>query len=413
MNADMILTLMIVVVTISFLIDLVSGVLNYLSFDKELPENVSDIYDEKEYKKSQLYKKENFRFNLFSSSLGFVLMILILKYGLLGELDSFLRTVSPENEITLSLLFFASIFIINDILTLPLQLYRVFIIEENFGFNKMSLWTFILDKFKSYIITIIFGLILLVPLLIFIMLYPSDFWIYFWIVVSLFVVFINMFYTSLIVPLFNKLRVLENGDLRDKLNSFAKKVDFSLSNIFIIDGSKRSSKANAYFSGFGKNKKIVLYDTLIKNHSVDELVAVLAHEIGHYKLKHIISNMIISIITTGIMLYIMSKFLFNSEISYALGGNISFRHLEIFAFFIIYSPINTILSILLNIKSRKNEYEADDFAVRSYKKKPLITALKRLSKDNLTNLTPHPLYEFINYSHPSLSKRLNSINNLK
>ena len=409
----MILTLMIVVVTISFLIDLISGVLNYLNFDKKLPENVSDIYDEKEYKKSQLYKKENFRFNLFSSSLGFVLMILILNYGLLGDLDSFLRTVSPENEITLSLLFFGSIFIINDILTLPLQLYRVFIIEENFGFNKMSLWTFILDKFKSYIITIIFGLILLVPLLIFIMLYPSDFWIYFWIVVSFFVVFINMFYTSLIVPLFNKLRVLENGDLRDKLNSFAKKVDFSLSNIFVIDGSKRSSKANAYFSGFGKNKKIVLYDTLIKNHSVDELVAVLAHEIGHYKLKHIISNMIISIITTGIMLYIMSKFLFNSEISYALGGNISFRHLEIFAFFIIYSPINTILGILLNIKSRKNEYEADDFAVRSYKKKPLITALKRLSKDNLTNLTPHPLYEFINYSHPSLSKRLNSINNLK
>ena len=413
MNADMILTLMIVVVTISFLIDLVSGVLNYLSFDKELPENVSDIYDEKEYKKSQLYKKVNFRFNLFSSSLGFILMILILKNGLLGDLDSFLRTISPENEITLSLLFFASIFIINDVITLPLQLYRVFIIEEKFGFNKMSLWTFILDKFKSYIITFIFGLILLIPLLIFIMLYPSDFWIYFWIVVSLFVVFINMFYTSLIVPLFNKLRVLENGDLRDKLNSFAKKVDFSLSNIFIIDGSKRSSKANAYFSGFGKNKKIVLYDTLIKNHSVDELVAVLAHEIGHYKLKHIISNMIISIITTGIMLYIMSKFLFNSEISYALGGNISFRHLEIFAFFIIYSPINTILSILLNIKSRKNEYEADNFAVRSYKKKPLITALKRLSKDNLTNLTPHPLYEFINYSHPTLSKRLNSINNLK
>ena len=409
----MILTLMIVVVTISFLIDLVSGVLNYLSFDKELPENVSDIYDEKEYKKSQLYKKVNFRFNLFSSSLGFILMILILKNGLLGDLDSFLRTISPENEITLSLLFFASIFIINDVITLPLQLYRVFIIEENFGFNKMSLWTFILDKFKGYIITFIFGLILLIPLLIFIMLYPSDFWIYFWIVVSLFVVFINMFYTSLIVPLFNKLRVLENGDLRDKLNSFAKKVDFSLSNIFIIDGSKRSSKANAYFSGFGKNKKIVLYDTLIKNHSVDELVAVLAHEIGHYKLKHIISNMIISIITTGIMLYIMSKFLFNSEISYALGGNISFRHLEIFAFFIIYSPINTILSILLNIKSRKNEYEADNFAVRSYKKKPLITALKRLSKDNLTNLTPHPLYEFINYSHPTLSKRLNYINNLK
>ena len=193
MNADMILILMIVIVTISFLIDLVSGILNYLNFEKELPENVSDIYDENEYKKSQLYKKENFRFNLLSSSLGFVLMIVILNYGLLGDLDSFLRTVSPENEITLSLLFFASIFIINDILTLPLQLYRIFIIEENFGFNKMSLWTFILDKFKSYIITFIFGVILLVPLLIFIMLYPSDFWIYFWIVFSLFVVLLICF----------------------------------------------------------------------------------------------------------------------------------------------------------------------------------------------------------------------------
>ena len=412
MNADMILNLMVVIITISFLIDLVSGVLNYLSFDKELPENVSDIYDEKEYKKSQLYKKVNFRFNLFSSSLGFILMILILKNGLLGDLDSFLRTISPENEITLSLLFFASIFIINDVITLPLQLYRVFIIEENFGFNKMSLWTFILDKFKSYIITFIFGLILLIPLLIFIMLYPSDFWIYFWIVVSLFVVFINMFYTSLIVPLFNKLRVLENGDLRDKLNSFAKKVDFSLSNIFIIDGSKRSSKANAYFSGFGKNKKIVLYDTLIKNHSVDELVAVLAHEIGHYKLKHIISNMIISIITTGIMLYIMSKFLFNSEISYALGGNISFRHLEIFAFFIIYSPINTILSILLNIKSRKNEYEADNYAVTTFDKIHLINALKNLSKDNLINLTPNPAYVFVNYSHPTMHQRIKAMRHI-
>ena len=207
-----------------------------------------------------------------------------------------------------------------------------------------------------------------------------------------------MFYTSLIVSLFNKLTPLEDGDLKKSLNDYASNVGFSLSNIFVINGSKRSNKANAFFTGFGKNKKIVLYDTLIKNHTVPELVAVLAHEVGHYKLKHVISNLFVSIITTGLMLFLMSKILFNSEVSYALGGNVSFRHLEILAFFILYTPISRVINILAFIKSRKNEYEADNFAVTTYKKSPMISALKKLSKDNLTNLTPHPLFEFINYS---------------
>ena len=273
----------------------------------------------------------------------------------------------------------------------------------------MKISIFIFDKIKGYFISIVIGVLLITPLLVFIMLYPSDFWIYFWVVISLFLIFINMFYTSLIVPLFNKLEVLEDGDLKEKLNSYANKVGFALSNIFVIDGSKRSTKANAYFSGFGKNKKVVLYDTLIKNHTNDELVAVLAHEIGHYKLRHIISNMIFSILSTGLMLYIMSKFLYNSEISYALGGNISFRHFEIFAFLILYTPVDRFISIVMNIKSRNNEYEADNFAVQTYKKLPMISALKKLSRDNLSNLTPHPVYEFLNYSHPSLSKRLDAI----
>jgi len=409
MKADFILNLIVFIISLDFIIDLVTGILNYKNFEKKLPNNVNDIYNKEEYLKSQQYKKENFRFELITSIFTYIIIIGILLNGILGYLDSFLRTLTFENELSLSLLFFASIYLINDFLKTPFQLYRIFVIEEKYGFNKMKISTFIFDKIKGYLISIVIGVLLITSLLVFIMLYPSDFWIYFWVVISLFLIFINMFYTSLIVPLFNKLEVLEDGDLKEKLNSYANKVGFALSNIFVIDGSKRSTKANAYFSGFGKNKKVVLYDTLIKNHTNDELVAVLAHEIGHYKLRHIISNMIFSILSTGLMLYIMSKFLYNSEISYALGGNISFRHFEIFAFLILYTPVDRFISIVMNIKSRNNEYEADNFAVQTYKKLPMISALKKLSRDNLSNLTPHPLYEFLNYSHPSLSKRLDAI----
>jgi STE24 endopeptidase len=413
MDYSVIKFLLLVIVTISFLFELISGLLNFNSFDKPLPENVKNIYSKDEYSKSQSYKKINFKFELISSIYGFLIIFLVLYYGLLGQLDSYLRNITFENEISLSILFFLSIFLISDIIKIPFQLYKTFIIEENFGFNTMKISTFLIDKIKSYIISSFFIVILITPLLLFIILYPDSFWIYFWLLISAFLIFANMFYTSLIVPLFNKLEVLKDGELKQKMDNFSRKVNFPLSNIFVINGSLRSKKANAFFSGFGKNKKIVLYDTLIKNHTVDELVAVLAHEIGHYKLNHIKTNMAISVITTGFMLFILSNFIFNSQVSYALGGNVSFRHLEIFAFFIIYSPVSSLISILMNIKSRKNEYEADEYAVKNFNKKPMLDALKRLSKDNLTNLTPHPLYEFLNYSHPSISKRLYSIEKIK
>ena len=409
MNSELILLIILIVIAVNYLLDLFSGLLNYRSFNDKIPSNVRDIYNKEEYEKSQKYKKENFRFNLFISSYSFIILVTVLYSGYFGVLDSTIRNYTLENEISPSVLFFFSIYLINDIILLPFQFYRVFVIEQKYGFNTMSLKTFILDKLKGYLLTLIVGLIVMVPLLILILLFPQSFWIYSWILLSFFMIFLNMFYTSLIVPLFNKLTPIDDGDLKDSLNSYAEKVGFSLSNIFVINGSKRSKKANAFFTGFGKNKKIVLFDTLIKNHTIDELVAVLAHEVGHYKLRHVISNLVISIATTGFMLFLMSKFLFNSEVSYALGGNVSFRHLEILAFFILYTPISRFINILVFIKSRKNEYEADNFAISTFKKSPLVSALKKLSRDNLTNLTPHPLFEFINYSHPSLSKRLRSI----
>ena len=411
MQATTILNIILVLISLDYLFNLILGLLNYNSFDRSIPKNLKGIYDEKEYINSQEYNKSNFRFGLFTSTINFLALFCIFKFGLLGVLDSLLRNYSPENEISLSLLFFAFVFFINDIISIPFQLYKIFVIEEKFGFNKMNLQTFIVDKFKSYILVLILGGILLCILLILIMLYPSNFWIYFWIVISLFTVFINMFYTSLIVPLFNKLIPLESGELRNKISNYAKKVNFPLTNIFVINGSKRSSKANAYFSGLGRAKKIVLFDTLIKNHTDDELVSVLAHEVGHYKKNHVYLNLIISIIISGIMLFILSKFLFNSQVSYALGGSISFRHFEIFAFSIIYTPISTFLGILMNIKSRKNEFEADNYACKTFNKESLITALKKLSKDNLTNLTPHPFYVFINYSHPPLHTRIEAMKN--
>ena len=404
--------LLLVIISFQFIIDLVSGILNYSSFDKPLPNNVENIFSENEYSKSQKYKKVNFKFELVSSVYSFSILFTVLYFGLLGSLDSYIRNVTFENEISLSLIFFASVFIISDTLKIPFQLYRVFVIEEQFGFNNTTLKTFIFDKLKSYFISLLLIVILATPLLLFIIFFPSSFWIYFWILISIFLIFINMFYTTLIVPIFNKLEVLGDGDLKKKLDNFSAKVKFPITNIFVINGSKRSKKANAFFSGFGKNKKVVLYDTLIKNHTVDELVAVLAHEIGHYKLNHVKTNMVISIIITGFMLFILSNFIFNSDISYALGGNVSFRHLEIFAFFIIYSPISSIISVLMNIKSRKNEYEADEYAVKNFKKGPMEDALRKLSKDNLTNMTPHPVYEFLNYSHPSISKRLKAIDSI-
>ena len=404
--------LLLVIISFQFIIDLVSGLLNYSSFDKPLPNNVENIFSENEYSKSQKYKKVNFKFDLVSSVYSFSILFTVLYFGLLGSLDSYIRNVTFENEISLSLIFFASVFIISDTLKIPFQLYRVFVIEEQFGFNNTTLKTFIFDKLKSYFISLLLIVILATPLLLFIIFFPSSFWIYFWILISIFLIFINMFYTTLIVPIFNKLEVLGDGDLKKKLDNFSAKVKFPITNIFVINGSKRSKKANAFFSGFGKNKKVVLYDTLIKNHTVDELVAVLAHEIGHYKLNHVKTNMVISIIITGFMLFILSNFIFNSDISYALGGNVSFRHLEIFAFFIIYSPISSIISVFMNIKSRKNEYEADEYAVKNFKKGPMEDALRKLSKDNLTNMTPHPVYEFLNYSHPSISKRLKAINSI-
>jgi len=235
------------------------------------------------------------------------------------------------------------------------------------------------------------------------------FWLYAWAIVTAFTVFMNMFYAKLIVPMFNKQTPLEEGSLRDKISDYAQTVGFNLDKIFIIDGSKRSTKANAYFSGFGSEKRVTLYDTLVNDLNEEEIVAVLAHEVGHYKKKHIIFNLIASVLLTGLTLYILSIFISNPLLSHALGVSIPSFHVGLIAFGMLYSPISEVTGFIMNHFSRKFEYQADDYAKTTYKAEPLITSLKKLSKNSLSNLTPHPAYVWVHYSHPTLLERVKNL----
>ena len=399
---------MIAIITLDFIIERVLSFLNSKNRKKDIPKELEGIYEEEKYRKSQRYQDELERFGQVTSTFSFVLIIVVLSTGAFGILDDWLRQYALYDPIR-TLMFFGALFILSDVINIPFQIYSTFVIEEKYEFNKTSPKTFILDKIKGYLLTVFIGGILLSALIFLVMQFGSGFWIYFWVLIGAFMLFMNMFYASLILPLFNKLVPLEDGSLRQAIQEYASKVNFPLTNIFVIDGSKRSAKANAFFSGLGKKKKIVLYDTLIENHSQEELVAVLAHEAGHFKKKHIIYSMVFGILQTGFMLYILSLMINSSEVSWALGGQTTALHLNMLAFGILYSPVSTLLGIFGNLYSRKNEYEADEYAVKTYGGEPLKTALKKLTSDNLSNLLPHPWFVFVHYSHPTLLQRIRAM----
>ena len=385
--------------------------LDYLNATKRsstLPLELKGIYDEEKYQKSQDYDKVNHKFSILTSSFNLLLILIFLYFSGFAFIDDFARTFA-SNSIYIALIFFGIIMFASDILHMPFSIYDTFVIEEKFGFNKTTVKTFILDKIKGWFIAAIIGGGLLALIIWFYNTVGELFWVYAWIAVSAFMLFMTMFYTSLIVPLFNKLKPLENGELKSEITSFCNKTGFKLDNVFVIDGSKRSTKANAYFSGLGKKKKIVLFDTLIEKLSKEEIVGVLAHEIGHYKKKHTLISVFSSITQTGLTLYILSLFVGNPELSKALGSDIPSFHLGLITFGFLYSPISTIIGLFMNVVSRKNEYSADKFASENYHGIHLQNALKNLSVNNLSNLTPHPWYVFFNYSHPTLLQRLRFI----
>ena len=388
-----------------------SKTLDYLNTTKwgtKLPEELKDIYDEEKYSKSMKYEKTKHKFSSITGIFSFTIMLLMLVFAWFGWLDNLVKSFT-DNSFLQSLYFFWIISVVNSIISIPISYYFTFVIEEKFWFNKMTKKLFWLDTIKSFFLSLIIGWAILAIIIWLYNLDPNNFWIYAWWVITFFSVFMMMFYSSVIVPIFNKQTPLEDWELRTAIQKFADKVWFKLDNIFVIDWSKRSSKANAYFSGFGPKKRIVLYDTLIKDLTTEELVWVLAHEIGHYKRKHTFQMLAFSVIQTWVMLFILWIALKYPEISQALWANEGSFHVWVLAFGILFTPISIILWTFSSIMSRKNEYEADSFAKENYDAEKLKSALIKLSRNNLSNLQPHPAYEFFHYSHPTLLKRLNAL----
>ncbi len=400
----------IIILVGGYLLERTLDLLNIRRRKDKLPEELTDVYSESSYRKQQTYELVNERFYLITATFSLLIILGMLFLDGFAWLDQFLRQFT-NHSILLTLIYFAIIAFLSDLINMPFAVYKVFSIEARFGFNRTSPGTFVYDKIKSWIVGGIIAGGLLSAVLFFYVLAGTQFWIYAWILIGLFMFFMNMFYSRLIVPLFNKQTPLPEGELKETIEAFAKKADFELENIYVIDGSKRSTKANAYFTGLGKRKRIVLYDTLIKDLTVQQILAVLAHEIGHYRKKHTHSALALAILQIGFTLFLLSIFLEYPQFSFALGAKQAGIHLSLIVFGMLYSPISMILSIGLNSWSRKNEYQADAFAASFGLKHELIAALKRLSENNLSNLTPHPLYVAVHYSHPTLLQRIRALNN--
>jgi len=404
MTASTLFYSIIFILIISFIIDKFLDALNAKRYSDPIPQELHDVYDQEDYLKSQRYKKANDRFSSIASSISLIVTLLFFYLDGFAFVDEWARTFS-DNSIIIALIFFGSIMFASDLLSTPFSYYHTFIIEEKFGFNKTSLKTFFLDKIKGWLMSAVLGGLLLSIIIWFYESTGSNFWIYAWGIITIFVLFMNLFYARLIVPLFNKQTPLSDGSLKTKIKDYAQKAGFQLDKIVVIDGSKRSTKANAYFSGFGSEKRVTLFDTLINDLEEEEIVAVLAHEVGHYKRKHILFNLIMSTLIMGFTFWLLSLLIGSFLLSEALNVSTPSFHIGLIAFGILYSPISELTGLVMNFISRKFEYQADNYAKETFDGAPLISGLKKLNKNSLSNLTPHPAYVFVHYSHPTLLQR--------
>ncbi len=412
-TSTILLILIIAFIVCDFVLERVLYGLNARDFGKPIPAELAGIYDEKKYQKQQDYSMAKYKLGLVSSVVSFVISLVAFGFGLFGWLDGVLRepvmswTDNPVLQIILlSVLFFLVVMVVNHVLDIPVEYYGRFSLEERFGFNKSTKKLFWIDQLKGLLLSAIIAVLVLSIVTWIYASLPEWFWILAWGVLTLFQVFIMTFYSNLIVPLFNKQTPLEEGELRSKIEEFASKVDFKLDNIYVMDSSKRSTHANAYFTGLGSHKRIVLYDTLISQLTPDEIVAVLAHEIGHYKKKHTLRQLFMSMASNLLMFYILGLAISSPELSVAMGGTVPAFHLGLIAMGILYSPISTVIGILSNVLSRKYEYQADAFAKSNGMAPQLISALKKLSSESLSNLQPHPALVFVHFSHPTLQQRI-------
>jgi len=394
---------------VEYLLSTISSVLNMNSITSTIPDGFQEFYDDKKYSKSQEYLKDKTKLGLYSSTFSLILTLIVIHFGLFGFLDEFVRSNSTHYIIS-GLLFFGILFLINDILNIPFSLYSTFVVEEKYGFNKTSIHTFLADKCKGYGLTIVFGSAIIVPVFYFFNTFQDNGWWIAWTLMTGFMIAVQPLFVHVIAPMFNKFTPLEEGDLKTAIEEFANKVGFPIGRIDVMDGSKRSAHSNAYFSGFGKSRRIALFDTLLDKHSTEEIVSVVAHEIGHYKKKHVITGTVLGVIETGIMLFIFNLFMNDSDLFAVFSVDTVSIYCGLVFFSMLYSPISLVTSVFTTAMSRKNEFEADAYALETTQKpEPLISMLKGLSASNLSHLTPHPLMVFLSYSHPPVVDRIAAV----
>ena len=401
--------IILVAIILDFVLGVVANLLNLRALKLELPAGLEDVYDPEEYRSSQEYTRTNTRFEFVTDIFGLAVILSFWFSGGFNYLDQMVRSWGLI-PIVNGLLYIGIILIAYSLLRLPFSIYATFVIEERFGFNKTTLRTFILDIFKGMGLTLLLGFPLLAGVLA-LFEYASPFaWLYCWIAVTLFSLAVHFVAPTWIMPLFNKFTPMEPGELKDAILNYSRSVKFPVKNVFVMDGSRRSTKSNAFFTGFGRNKRIALFDTLITNHSIPELVAILGHEIGHYKKKHILQGTVIGILHTGVIFFLLSFFLDSPGLYQAFYVEQQSVYTGLLFFGLLYTPIEMLLSMALQMLSRRNEYQADRFAAATGDEPDsLINALKKLSADNLSNLTPHPFYVFLNYSHPPLLRRIRAV----
>lgn len=396
---------------VDFILNLAADRLNLKHLRSELPHAFEGVYEPERYRKSQQYLRVKTQFGWVTSTFNLCLILGFWFAGGFPALDNWVRTFELGPVLS-GLIYIGVLMLLKAALSLPFSVYATFIIEERFGFNKTTVPTFLMDLLKGLGLALLLGTPLLAAVLSFFQYAGPNAWWYCWIGVTLYMLVVQFIAPTWIMPLFNKFTPLEEGELKSAILSYANSIDFPLENVYQMDGSRRSTKSNAFFTGFGKHKRIVLFDTLIKQHSVNELVAVLAHEMGHYKRKHIRQSIILGILQTGLMLFLLSHFISYQGLFDAFYMSQQSVYAGMIFFAMLYSPIDFFVGILMQALSRKNETVADQFAAETTQDPgSMVEALKKLSVHNLSNLTPHPFYVFLNYSHPPVLKRIQSLSN--
>ncbi len=401
--------IILVALLLEYGLNLFADLLNLKALRPELPTEFEDVYDAERYQRSQEYTRARTRFGFVPATFDLALLLAFWGAGGFAWWDSFLGELD-RGPIVTGLLFIGGLGIANSILHLPFAWYSTFVLEERFGFNKTTPGTFWLDRVKGLVLSIVIGAPLLALVLWFFQATGPQAWLWCWLAVTAITIVLQFVAPTWIFPLFNKFEPLDEGELRDSMLAYAKKVSFPLEGLFVIDGSRRSTKANAFFTGFGKRKRVALFDTLIERHSTEELVAVVAHEVGHFKRGHIIKGMLLGIAQTGVLFFLLSLFLNDAKLFSAFGVEQVSVHAGLVFFMLLYAPIDLVLSFFMQAFSRKNEFEADAFARETTgSSEELIAGLKKLSADSLSNLTPHPLHVRLNYSHPPLLERIEAL----